>query len=257
MTDMIMHMFGCSVRNICSFFLQMQSWSVSGSAFAHASNKNERRTQRSGQIRLKWTEFDWFFSSPKSFFVWLLLTRRFIWRRIITWYRLKKGRVQSHFQFISGFLLRKRAARDTYYGSVWSMPIHSYGVDCGADQQSLRNFDFLMTPTGWNDPVRAWKEQAICLKKTIYYNHSPALNRPCLRAGTQPTYFLSFSTSSVCPLHFAMNRSFYFAPCPKRQGGVNNFRVTLVWYKLQKHVSRFTLNTVLLHTKIEAPWRWW
>ena len=48
-------------------------------------------------------------------------------------------------------------------------------------------------------------------------DHSPALNRPCLRAWTQLTYFLSFSLSSVFSLHFALSRSFYFAHCPKRQ----------------------------------------
>ena len=59
-------------------------------------------------------------------------------------------------------------------------------------------------------------------------DHSPALNRPCLHAWTQLTYFLSSPISSVFPLHFAMSRIFHFAQCPKRQGGVNNFRVTLV-----------------------------
>ena len=54
---------------------------------------------------------------------------------------------------------------------------------------------------------------------------------PVLRAWTQLTYFLSFSTSSVFSLHFARSRIFYFAQCPKRQGGVNNLRVTLVWVK--------------------------
>ena len=45
---------------------------------------------------------------------------------------------------------------------------------------------------------------------------------------TQLTYFLSFSTGSVFPLHFGMSRIFYFVQGPKRQGSVSNFRVTLV-----------------------------
>ena len=49
--------------------------------------------------------------------------------------------------------------------------------------------------------------------------HSPALNRPRLRAWTQLTYFLSFPPISVFPLHFALSRFFYFAQFPKRQGG--------------------------------------
>ena len=62
-------------------------------------------------------------------------------------------------------------------------------------------------------------------------DQSPALNRPCLRAWTQLTYFLSFSTSSVFPLYFAMSKISYFIQCPKCRGGggsVNNFKVTLV-----------------------------
>ena len=55
-----------------------------------------------------------------------------------------------------------------------------------------------------------------------------------LRAWTQLTYFLSFSTTSVFPLHFALNRIFHFAQCPKRQGDVNNLRVTLVAAMLSK-----------------------
>ena len=52
---------------------------------------------------------------------------------------------------------------------------------------------------------------------------------PCLRAWTQLTYFFSFSTSSVSPLHFALSSIFYFAQCPQCQGGVNNSRVFLVY----------------------------
>ena len=59
-------------------------------------------------------------------------------------------------------------------------------------------------------------------------DHSPALNRPCLRTWTQMSYFLSLSTSSVFPLHFAMSRTFYSVQRAKRQGGGNNFLVTLV-----------------------------
>ena len=44
-----------------------------------------------------------------------------------------------------------------------------------------------------------------------------------------PTF--SFSTSSVFPLHFAMSRIFCFVQCPKRQGGVNNFVVALIYTK--------------------------
>ena len=60
-------------------------------------------------------------------------------------------------------------------------------------------------------------------------DHSPVLNCPGLRAWTQLTYLLSSSTSAVVSLRFAMSRVFYFPQCPKRQGGVNNFRVTLVY----------------------------
>ena len=63
---------------------------------------------------------------------------------------------------------------------------------------------------------------------TSAVDHNPALNRPCLRAWTQLTYSPSLSTSSIFPLPLAISRIFYFAQCPKRQGGVNNFRVTLV-----------------------------
>ena len=51
-------------------------------------------------------------------------------------------------------------------------------------------------------------------------DHSPDLNRPCLRAWTQLTYFLSFSTISVFSLPFVMSRMFYLAQCPKRQRGL-------------------------------------
>ena len=51
------------------------------------------------------------------------------------------------------------------------------------------------------------------------FDHGPALNCPCLCAWTQLTYFLSFSTISVFPLHFAMSRIFYFAQRPKRWWG--------------------------------------
>ena len=53
---------------------------------------------------------------------------------------------------------------------------------------------------------------------TTAVDHSPALNCPCLRVWTQLTYFLSFSTSSVFSLPFAMSGIFYFSQCPKRKG---------------------------------------
>ena len=76
--------------------------------------------------------------------------------------------------------------------------------------------------------LMAWlNEHSWHLALAVY--HNPALNRPCLRAWTQLTYFLSLSTSSVFPSHFAMSRIFYLAQCPKHQGDVNNFRGTVVW----------------------------
>ena len=57
----------------------------------------------------------------------------------------------------------RRAARNTYYGSVWSIPIHSYGVEEIDKVHAV--FDFLMTPTGQNDPIRAWEKQAIGWRK--------------------------------------------------------------------------------------------
>ena len=44
------------------------------------------------------------------------------------------------------FLLREPSARNTYYGSVRSIPIHSYGVEELSKAYAI--FDFLMTPTG-------------------------------------------------------------------------------------------------------------
>ena len=83
----------------------------------------------------------------------------------------------------------------------------------------------LRTPMLFNGWLIDW----LWVKLAPAVAHSPALNRPCLRAWIQLTYFLSFPTSSIFPLPFAMSRIFYFAQCPKRQGGVNNFRVTLVF----------------------------
>ena len=52
----------------------------------------------------------------------------------------------------------------------------------------------------------------------------------------RPYTIINFSPSQNCqsvfPLHCAMSRIFYFAQCPKCQGGVNNFRVTLVHMNL-------------------------
>ena len=84
----------------------------------------------------------------------------------------------------------------------------------------------------WWDPIRerffgrtsALRDNAVvdCLIKWVQLAPAidpiPVLNHPCLRGWTQLTYFLSFFTSSVCPLHFAMSRSFYFVQCPNRQG---------------------------------------
>ena len=60
-----------------------------------------------------------------------------------------------------------------------------------------------------------------CLIKWAQYSPEP----PCLRAWTQLTYFLSFSTSSVFPLHFSMSKIFI---SPSVQN-VKNVRVTLVF----------------------------
>ena len=49
-------------------------------------------------------------------------------------------------------------------------------------------------------------------------DHSSALNRPCLRAWTQLTYFLSFSTSSLFRLHCAMSRIFISASVQNAKG---------------------------------------
>ena len=72
-------------------------------------------------------------------------------------------------------------------------------------------------------PIKHW----LIAWSNEYYRPQPSLNLPCLRVWKQLTYFLSFSTSSVFPLHFAMSEIFYFA----RGGGggiVNNFWPTLV-----------------------------
>ena len=66
------------------------------------------------------------------------------------------------------------------------------------------------------DAVIDWLIKWVQLAPAV--DHSPVLNRSCLRAWTQLTYFLSFSTSPVFLLQFAMSRIFYFAQCPKRQG---------------------------------------
>ena len=68
--------------------------------------------------------------------------------------------------------------------------------------------------------------------------------QPCLRIWTQLTYFLS---SSVFSLHFAMSRIFYLVQCPKRQGRINNFRVTLVPGKKfqQKNVDKIGLTCAI------------
>ena len=47
------------------------------------------------------------------------------------------------------------------------------------------------------------------IQLTAAFDHSPALNRPCLRAWTQLNYFLSFSASSAFPFQLAMSRTFY------------------------------------------------
>ena len=104
-----------------------------------------------------------------------------------------------------------------------------------------------------------------CLIKRVQLtpavDHSLALDCPRLRAWTQLTYFLSFSISSVVPLHFTMNKISFFAQCPKDQGSVNNFRMTLVctlralfpWF-----VSCATLKTpseLLINPPKRAPLR--
>ena len=89
-----------------------------------------------------------------------------------------------------------------------------------------------------------------CLIKWVSaFYQSPALNRPCLRAWTQLTYFLSFSTSPVFPLHFAMSRIFYFVQRPKRHGegvsiisewpsySIERIFVSLHWWCLHRHNS--------------------
>ena len=79
----------------------------------------------------------------------------------------------------------------------------------------------------------AWLNEAV--------DHSPVLNRPGLPSWTQLTYFLSVLTSSVFLLHFAMNKIFYFAQCPKRQRGINNVEMTLVFYFF--HTDKRTANS--------------
>ena len=63
------------------------------------------------------------------------------------------------------------------------------------------------------DVVIGWLIKWVQLTPAL--NHSPALNRPCLRASRQLTYSLSFSTHSVFPLHFAMSRLVLFRPVSK------------------------------------------
>ena len=68
------------------------------------------------------------------------------------------------------------------------------------------------------------------VQSTLAFNHSPSLNRSCFPAWIQLTYFLSLSTNSVFRFVFAMSRFFSFVQGQKRQGGVNNFKVTLVYH---------------------------
>ena len=63
---------------------------------------------------------------------------------------------------------------------------------------------------------------------TPAFNHSPVLNRSCLRAWTQLTSFLSLSTIPVSPLYFAMSRVFVSSRVQNAKGSVNNFLVALV-----------------------------
>ena len=90
------------------------------------------------------------------------------------------------------------------------------------------------------------------------FDHSLALNYPCLRAWTQLTHILC-STSSVFPLYFAMSKSFHFVQCPKRQGGVNSFTVTLVYTTIQPSCHtcgklKFLPNHTELIYKICSTW---
>ena len=84
-------------------------------------------------------------------------------------------------------------------------------------------------------------------------DHSPALNRPCLPAWTQLTYFLSFSTSPVFPLHFAMSRIFISLNVQNAKGSVNIFRVTLVYWC---HVALMAWDAEVLKTKILMSHYW-
>ena len=155
------------------------------------------------------------------------------------------------------------------------LPYTAYPSKLSYDTQNWGWFNFLeqfnegYLPLEWSNTVTFFgrtivlRDDAVidCLIKWVQWppavDHSPALNRLCLRAWTQLTYFHSFSASSVFPLHFAMSRISYFIQCPKRHGGVNNFRVTLVSYEPSHewdtlwHIYSFSSGT---HSVIVYPW---
>ena len=106
----------------------------------------------------------------------------------------------------------------------------------------------------------AWRDEAVidCLIKWVQLasavDHSPALNRSCLRAWTQLAYFLSFSTNSVFLLHFGMSRIFYFTQCLKRQGGVNNLRVILVSLEFTTVINSMLFHLALPYKTLQYCW---
>ena len=65
--------------------------------------------------------------------------------------------------------------------------------------------------------LHVMKHSLIAWLNEYSWHQLSTIAQSCLRAWTQLTYFLSFFTISLFPLHFAMSEIFYFAQCPKRR----------------------------------------
>ena len=91
-----------------------------------------------------------------------------------------------------------------------------------------------------------------CAQLAPAVDHSPALNRPCLRAWTQLTYFLPFFYQFSLLSSLSCEQNFLFRPaCPKRQGSVNNLRVTLVLNaeQCQKQKQKTAWKKIKIHVR--------
>ena len=86
---------------------------------------------------------------------------------------------------------------------------------------------------------------------------------PCLDTGAQLTYFFSLSSPVESSLFTLLwGDCFYFAQCPKRQGGVNNFRMTLVYADFMRRQSCYDESFVKIakstwgESEGEVHWKW-